>query len=316
MGNDTFYHQPVLLHECIEQLNIIPDGIYLDATFGGGGHSREILKQLSPKGKLLVFDQDEDAKRNVPDNDNRVVFIRENFRYAARFVRMYGLQLNGVLADLGVSSWQFDTAERGFSTRFDAQLDMRMDHRLPVTAADILKQYSEKELFRLFDQYGEVTNAKPLARRIVEVREKAAIQTSNELKQAIDGLMYGNPNKYLAQVFQGLRIEVNDELNALQEFLVSITSALKPGGRLCIITFHSLEDRLVKQWMKEEAFGSESLPMMMTAKPRLLKVLTKKPILPGIEEQNKNSRSRSAKLRVAERILIDELSTNKKKKDK
>lgn len=298
MSNSQVYHTSVLLHECVEQLNIIPEGIYLDATFGGGGHSREILKKLGPSGKLMVFDQDEDARQNLPEDD-RIIFIQENFRYAARFVRLHKLpQLNGVLADLGVSSFQFDTAERGFSTRFDAVLDMRMDQRTSLSALDVLNKYAEHKLIRIFEEYGEVTNAKALAKRIVEVRGAMKLNTVNELKQAIQGLIYGNPNKYLAQVFQALRIEVNDELEALKDFLKSITSSLSVEGRLCLITFHSLEDRIVKQWMKSGKFEETSLDFVLPSKPSLLKVLHKKPILPSEEELKQNPRSRSAKLRV------------------
>ena len=301
MRTETFYHQSVLLHECIEYLNIQKNATYLDATFGGGGHSKEILKHLGPQGKLIVFDQDEDAKQNLPD-DNRVIFIRENFRYAARFVRMHKLKVHGVLADLGVSSYQFDTAERGFSIRFDAALDMRMDQRTPLTAADILNTYHEKKLHQLFEEYGEVTNAKTLAKKIVDTRTRMKINTINEFKQAIDGLMYGNQNKYLAQVFQALRIEVNDELNALKEFLSSITNCLTDEGRLAIITFHSLEDRIVKQWMKNETFEEETFSFIPDKKIKLLRNVTKKPILATNEELNNNNRSRSAKLRVSEKI--------------
>lgn len=298
MSNSQTYHTSVLLHECIEQLDIKPDGVYIDATFGGGGHSREILKQLGPTGKLMVFDQDEDARQNLPEDD-RIIFIQENFRYAARFVRLYKLpKLNGVLADLGVSSFQFDTAERGFSTRFDAVLDMRMDQRTRLTALDVLNKYSEQRLLKIFEEFGEVTNAKTLAKRIVDVREAMKLNTVNELKQAIQGLIYGNPNKYLAQVFQALRIEVNDELGALKDFLKSITSSLSENGRLCLITFHSLEDRIVKQWMKTGKFEETALDFIVPSEPSLLKVLHKKPILPSEEELKQNSRSRSAKLRV------------------
>lgn len=300
MENETFYHQSVLLHECIESLNIIPDGTYLDATFGGGGHSKEILKHLGPKGTLIVFDQDEDATRNLPD-DKRVIFIQENFRYASRFVRLHHLKLNGVLADLGVSSYQFDTAERGFSIRFDAMLDMRMDNRTPLTAKKILNTYSEKRLQELFEQYGEVTNAKTLAKKIIDTRGRMKLSTINEFKQAIDGLMYGNQNKYLAQVFQALRIEVNDEMNALKDFLASITTSLEENGRLVLITFHSLEDRIVKQWMKQESFEEDEFSFTNNNKSKLLQTVTKKPILPSAEEQKQNPRSRSAKLRVAQK---------------
>lgn len=301
MDSNTFYHQSVLLHECIDQLKINPDGNYLDATFGGGGHSKEILKNLGPKGKLIVFDQDEDAKRNLP-NDNRVTFIQENFRYASRFARLHRMKLDGVLADLGVSSYQFDTADRGFSIRFNAELDMRMDQRQSLTAARILNSYSEKQLHSLFEQYGEVTNAKTLAKLITGLRTKMEFKTINEFKQAIDGLIYGNPQKYLAQVFQALRIEVNDELNALKEFLATISTQLNVNGRLCIITFHSLEDRLVKQWMKNEEFEQSEFSFISKPINKQLKQISKKPILPSDQEQKQNPRSRSAKLRVAEKL--------------
>lgn len=301
MSEAEFYHQAVLLQESVGQLNIKPDGVYLDATFGGGGHSRAILAQLGQEGRLIVFDQDADARKNVPD-DERILFIPENFRYAARFVRLHGLKsLDGVLADLGVSSWQFDTAERGFSTRYDASLDMRMDKRNPVKAADILNEYPEPKLQMLFEQYGEVTNAKVLARRIVEARAHNPLHTIYEFKQTINACIYGNPNKYLAQVFQALRVEVNDELNALKEFLQTITKALSPEGRLCIITFHSLEDRIVKNWMKKESFEEHDFSPLPQLQTNTLQVITKKPILPTDKEIRQNPRSRSAKLRVAQK---------------
>jgi 16S rRNA (cytosine1402-N4)-methyltransferase len=303
MNESNFYHQAVLLEECIQQLNIKPSGTYLDATFGGGGHSKEILKKLGPNGKLIVFDQDADARRNVPADD-RIIFVPENFRYASRFVRLYDLgKLDGVLADLGVSSFQFDTAEKGFSIRFDAPLDMRMDQRNPVTAAKILNSYSEKQLQTIFEEYGEVTNAKTLARRIVDMRQAGKLNGIQEFKQAIATCVYGNPNKYLAQVFQALRIEVNQELNVLKEFLTTITPCLAVGGRLCVITFHSLEDRLVKNWMKHERFEEEAINMLPNSKKSSLKVITRKPLLPSDAEQKQNSRSRSAKLRVAECVI-------------
>ena len=296
------YHNPVLLEASVNGLDIKPDGIYVDVTFGGGGHSKEILKRLGPNGKLFAFDQDEDAQRNIPDGEDRIIFVPENFRYADRFVRLYKLdRLDGVLADLGVSSYQFDTAERGFSIRFDAPLDMRMDNRVGFSAADILKKYSEQKLQKLFEEYGEVTNSKTLAKRIVDIRNSSSLTTINEFKQAISTVVYGNPNKYLAQVFQALRIEVNDELNALKDFLQNITTKLSPKGRLCVITFHSLEDRIVKNWMKNETFEEvpDFLPVMK--KEKKLKVISKKPILPNDKEISRNSRARSAKLRVAEK---------------
>lgn len=299
MTNTGSYHTSVLLHECIEHLDIKENGIYLDATFGGGGHSREILKHLGPEGRLIVFDQDADAKQNLPD-DARVLFVQENFRYAARFVRLHRLpRLDGVLADLGVSSFQFDTAERGFSTRFDAVLDMRMDKRQRKTALDVLNTYSEQQLKLIFDEYGEVTNAKVVAKQLVERRNSVKLNTINELKQALQGVIYGNPNKYLAQVFQALRIEVNDELNALKDFLQEISVAMSPKARLCIITFHSLEDRLVKQWMKTGRFEEDPMDFFTPGDSNLLQLVHKKPILPSDEEIKQNPRSRSAKLRVA-----------------
>ena len=298
------YHQAVLLQECIEQLAIRPDGTYLDATFGGGGHSRAILEKLGPKGRLIAFDQDADARRNLPD-DKRVMFVPENFRYAARFVRLnqWG-PLDGVLADLGVSSHQFDTAEKGFSIRFDADLDMRMDQRNPTTAATIVNTFSQQQLHQLFEAYGEVTNAKTLAQVVIQTRNAGPIQTIRAFKQAIASCVYGNPNKYYAQVFQALRIAVNQELDVLCEFLETITPQLAPGGRLCVITFHSLEDRLVKNWMKQERFDETAAAPEFLIQPKQtkrLQVVTRKPILPTADEIHHNSRARSAKLRVAER---------------
>lgn len=295
------YHKPVLLHECIDNMNIFPEGIYLDATFGGGGHSSEILKRLGKKGKLIVFDQDADALKNFTP-DNRVLFIRENFKYATRFLRLYKIgKINGVLADLGVSSYQFDTAERGFSNRFDASLDMRMDSRNPITAAHILNTYPLEALIKLFEQYGEITNAKKVCAYLVKVRSQQKIETIAQWKDLLQPFIYGKPQKYLAQVFQALRIEVNDELNALKIFLETISNDLDTKGRLCIITFHSLEDKLVKNWMKNESFEEQQNPIE-NKKIKQLKLITKKPILPSEEELRVNNRARSAKLRVAEKI--------------
>jgi len=297
------YHIPVLLNEVIESLDIKPDGVYVDCTFGGGGHSRAILQCLNEKGKLIAFDQDEDAKRHIPD-DGRVHFIPNNFRYLQRFLRLNSIdEVDGILADLGVSSHQFDEAERGFSIRFDASLDMRMDQRQRKTAADILNEYSEHQLHKLFEQYGEVTNAKTLARTIVETRRTAPLKTIENLKNVLRAIVKGNPNKYLAQVFQALRIEVNDEMGALKEMLEQTPSVLKKGGRIAVITFHSIEDRMVKTFFKDNTFEApEENPFATTERSKVLKPVNKKPIVAGNEETKKNPRARSAKLRVAEKI--------------
>lgn len=297
--NDNYQHTSVLLHESIEGLNIKPDGVYVDCTFGGGGHSRAILAQLGPKGKLFAFDHDKDAWQNEI-NDKRFTLIRENFEYIDRFLRLYGVpKVDGILADLGVSSFHFDTAERGFSIRFDAPLDMRMDARLEKTAADILAQYSEERLHKLFEEYGEVRNARTLAKTIVAKRKTHAIKTIEGFKNAISECNKGNPNRYLAQVFQALRIEVNNELGVLAQFLERSAQCLKPGGRLAIITFHSLEDRMVKVMMREGTLkenATDEFGRKLIVSP--FKVL--KDVLPSEEELKQNNRSRSARLRVAE----------------
>jgi 16S rRNA (cytosine1402-N4)-methyltransferase len=297
------YHIPVLLNEVIENLNIQPDGVYVDCTFGGGGHSKAILQHLNENGKLIAFDQDEDARRNIP-NDDRVIFIPNNFRYLHRFLRLNGFdEVDGILADLGVSSHQFDEAERGFSIRFDASLDMRMDQRQTKTAADVLNNYSEQQLHKLFEQYGEVTNSKTLAKAIVEARKTAPLKTIEGLKNALGPIVKGNPNKYLAQVFQALRIEVNDELGALKEMLEQVPSVLKQGGRIAVITFHSIEDRIVKTFFKDNTFETpDENPFATTERIKVLKPVNKKPIVATNEETKKNPRARSAKLRVAEKI--------------
>ncbi len=297
------YHVSVLLHESIDALNIKADGVYVDCTFGGGGHSKEILKRLGENGRLYVFDQDADALKNVP-TDDRIVFIRQNFRNIKKFLRVHKcLAVDGILADLGVSSHQFDEAGRGFSIRFDADLDMRMDNRQSLKASDIIATYDEQQLQKLFELYGEVTNAKTLARLIVLKRRTAAIQTINQFKQVIHEIVKGNPNKYLAKVFQALRIAVNDEIGALKEMLEQSIELLKPGGRMSVITFHSLEDRIVKNFFR---YGSTvELPVddVYGTRPQSpLKVISKKPIEPKEKEVRENTRSRSAKLRIAEKI--------------
>jgi 16S rRNA (cytosine1402-N4)-methyltransferase len=297
------YHLPVLRHEVVANMAIRPDGTYIDATFGGGGHSRAILEQLGPQGRLIVFDQDEDAYRNRIVDD-RVIFVRENFRHLHRFLRLHkALDADGLLADLGVSSYQFDTGARGFSTRFDGNLDMRMDTRNTVTAADVLQTYSEQHLHQLFQDYGEVTNSRTLARLIVQLRKAHPLRTIAEFKSLIQPVVKGNPAKYLAQVFQALRIAVNDELGALKDLLAQSAQVLKPGGRLSIITFHSLEDRLVKNYMKAGSFETaDDNPYSFETPPKIFRLITKKPITAGEAELRANPRSRSAKLRVAEKI--------------
>lgn len=301
---ENSYHTPVLLKETVDELKVVPNGIYVDCTFGGGGHSKAILARLGEYGKLVAFDQDEDAKRNLP-RDDRLIFVQENFRHLHRFLRLNSISVvDGILADLGVSSHQFDQAERGFSTRYNAALDMRMDKRQTKTASDIVNTYSEQQLHKLFGQYGEVTNAKTLARTIVQVRQTTSLKTVEDIKSALRGVVKGNPNKYFAQVFQALRIEVNDELGALKEMLQQVPSLLRPGGRVAIITFHSLEDRLVKNFFRHGAFEqAEENPFTTTQRVNELRVVTKKPITPGDKERKQNPRSASAKLRVAERIL-------------
>lgn len=297
------YHVPVLLEETVEGLAIKPGGIYVDCTFGGGGHSKYVLSKLGPTGKLVAFDQDADAKRNLPD-DERVIFVPQNFRHLQRFLRLHGFkEVDGIMADLGVSSHQFDEADRGFSTRFDAALDMRMDQRQTLTAETVINTYSEQKLHKLFEEYGEVTNAKTLAKTIVSIRSTVSLKTIDAFKNALRGVVKGNPNKYFAQVFQALRIEVNDELGALKEMLQQIPTLLKPGGRVAIITFHSLEDRLVKNFFRRGTFTEpETNPFINDETISDLKVITKKPITASENEIKTNSRSRSAKLRVAEKV--------------
>lgn len=299
------YHVPVLLEEVLAGLDIHPDGVYVDCTFGGGGHSKEILNHLNDSGRLIAFDQDADARQNLPD-DPRLVFVPHNFRHLQRFLRLHkSILVDGIMADLGVSSHQFDEAGRGFSTRFDGDLDMRMDKRQATMAADIVNTYSEQKLHKLFEQYGEVTNAKTLARTIVQIRETVSLKTIANFRNALQSIVKGNPNKYFAQVFQALRIEVNDELGALREMLQQVPPSLKPGGRVAIITFHSLEDRIVKNFFKKGNFQDDEdaadIFGQTTPLPPL-KIITKKPIVPSEEEQKRNPRSRSAKLRVAEKV--------------
>ncbi len=295
------YHNPVLLKECIDGLNINPEGVYVDVTFGGGGHSREILRHLTT-GKLYAFDQDDDAVKNKID-DERFVLIKQNFRYLKNFLKMYNaLPIDGLLADLGVSSHQFDEAERGFSIRFDAKLDMRMDQNAKQTAADVLNTYSEEDLKRIFKLYGEVDNAGYLASIIFHNRKDKAIETVNDLKVMITKCVKrGKENQYYAQVFQALRIEVNKEMDVLQELLLQSLDVLKPGGRLVMISYHSLEDRLVKNIMRSGKFEGEVEKDFFGNQLTPFKQISKKPIVPSDEENKINSRARSAKLRIAEK---------------
>ena len=296
------YHIPVLLREVIDALNIRPDGVYVDCTFGGGGHSNAILEKLGPTGRLIAFDQDEDARKNLP-HDNRLLFVPENFRHVQRFLRLHKIQeVDGLLADLGVSSHQLDCGERGFSTRYDAALDMRMDRRASLTAWQIVETYSEQALHKLFEQFGEVTNAKTLARTIVQVRQSQSLRTIEGFKQSVHEAVKGNPNKYFAQVFQALRMVVNDEMGSLRELLTQLPAFIRPGGRVVIITFHSGEDRVVKQFFKSGSLEElPDNPFISVPVQQHWKWVFKKPLMASQEEQQQNPRSRSAKLRVAEK---------------
>lgn len=295
------YHTPVMLTEVLDGLNIHPDGTYVDVTFGGGGHSRAILEHLGEGGRLVAFDQDADAAAGAPD-DVRFTLIGENFRHMKAFLRLNGVhQMDGVLADLGVSSHQFDTAGRGFSTRMDGELDMRMDRRGDTTARDLVNSLDEESLAQLLKLYGELPNARQMARAIVAARRDKEIVTTFDLREAVD-LPRGRENKYLAMLFQALRIEVNSELEALREMLQQATAMLKTGGRLVVISYHSLEDRLVKNYMKTGNFEGR-LEKDFYGNPLVpLRMVSRGVIRPTDEELRQNSRSRSAKLRVAEKM--------------
>jgi len=294
------YHTPVMLQECIAALAIRPEGTYVDVTFGGGGHSKEILKELGKNGRLLAFDQDEDARRNVPV-DGRFTFIEQNFRYLKNYCRLYdAIPVNGILADLGVSSHQFDQAERGFSVRFDADLDMRMNKGSELTAKKIINTYSEEDLHRILGMYGELHNAKTLAKTVVTARLNQPIGTIAELKQAIQNLIpKGKENKYLAQVFQALRIEVNQELEALQEFLTQSAEVLISGGRLVVMSYHSLEDRLVKNFIAKGKFRGEVEKDFYGNDQKPFDAVSRGAVTASEEEIKNNNRARSAKLRIA-----------------
>ena len=295
------YHNPVLLHASVDGLNIKPDGVYVDVTFGGGGHSKEILSRLGPNGKLFAFDQDEDALANALP-DERFVLINENFRYLKRFLRFHNVKgVDGILADLGVSSHQFDVPERGFSTRFDAGLDMRMSQKNDLNAYKVVNEYDESNLKRVFLDYGELKNAPALAKTIVEARDGQPIKTTDELKEVLAKFLPERVrNKILAQIYQAIRIEVNQEMDVLKEFLEQSLEILKPEGRLSVISYHSLEDRLVKRFIKngmfegepeKDFFGNFSVPFKTIGKL----------IVPDQAEIKINNRARSAKLRIAEK---------------
>jgi 16S rRNA (cytosine1402-N4)-methyltransferase len=297
------YHIPVLLSEAMDGLKLRASGVFVDCTFGGGGHSTEILAHLNSEGRVYGFDQDGDAKRNVLQ-DERFVFIPHNFRHIRRFLRLHGVTaVDGILADLGVSSHQFDEPTRGFSTRSeDAGLDMRMDKRQSLTAETVLNTSGEQKLQEIFSMYGEVTNAKTLAKAIVALRNKTPFRTVKGFKQTIADLVKGNPNRYFAQVFQALRIEVNDEFGALRELLQQSIVLLKPSARIAIITFHSLEDRIVKNFFRSGTFAETEVDEVYGNKTESpLKLVNKKPVTAGTQELKLNPRSRSAKLRVAEK---------------
>lgn len=300
LAQKIMYHKPVFLKESVDGLVWKPDGTYVDLTFGGGGHSAAILERLQG-GRLFAFDQDEDAAANAEGKD--LTFIQANFRHFKRYLKLYGVSsVDGILADLGVSSHQFDVPDRGFSTRFEAELDMRMDQQAQRTAKEVVNTYSERDLHQMFGMYGEVKNARTLAQAIVATRTNKAIETVEDLKQVLNKFApKGREAKYYAQVFQALRLEVNDEIKALEEMLEQSVELLTPGGRLVILSYHSLEDRLVKNMInkgklygevEKDFYGNAQLP---------LKAVTKKPLVPSREEIKENSRARSAKLRIAEK---------------
>ena len=298
------YHIPVLLHESVDGLNIHPSGTYVDVTFGGGGHSREILRRLGDDGHLYSFDQDADAEGNIPEGDERFTFVRSNFRYLTNWMRYYGVDhIDGLIADLGVSSHHFDAEERGFSFRFDAPLDMRMNGRAGMTAADIVNRYDEERLANVLYLYGELKNSRKLAAAMVKARALKAVETIDDLLQIVKPFMpREREKKDLARVFQALRIEVNHEMDALHEMLEAALKVLRPGGRLVVLTYHSLEDRMVKNFVRsgrmdgkveQDFFGRNLTPW---------RAVNNKVIVPDEEEQRTNPRSRSAKLRIAEKL--------------
>lgn len=297
------YHVPVLLGPSVDGLAIRPDGIYVDATFGGGGHAKEIAQRLDDNGHLFVFDQDEDAEANLWGATN-VTLITSNFRHLTRWMKYYDVigRVDGILADLGVSSHQFDDPSRGFSYRYDEPLDMRMNRQQLLSAADVINQYDAVQLQDIFSKYGEVTNARTLAQHIVKSRSASPITTTGQLADVADACIKGLKMRYLSQLFQALRIEINDEMGALKDLLISAQEVLKPGGRVAVISYHSLEDRLVKRYFKSGNFEGEADTDLFGRRKELWEVITQRPIEPDEEEQRVNPRSRSAKLRVAEKL--------------
>jgi 16S rRNA (cytosine1402-N4)-methyltransferase len=299
--DENVYHKPVLLEESLEYLNINPSGIYVDVTFGGGGHSRELLKRLNDSGLLIGFDQDEDARQNIID-DKRFKFAPANFQYLKRYLKLFGLtEVDGILADLGVSSFQLDQENRGFSYRFEAELDMRMHQGEGVTAADVLNKYDPAELQRLFSEYGEVRNSKTLASAIVEARKVRPFVSTSDFLSVLDSLIKGNRLRYLSQVFQALRIEVNQEMKVLDAFLAQALEVLKPGGRLVVISYHSLEDRMVKNFLKSGNVQGQVVKDFYGNIDRPFDLVIRKVVEASEEELKLNPRARSAKLRVGEK---------------
>lgn len=298
------YHIPVLLHESVDGLNIHPSGTYVDVTFGGGGHSREILRRLGDDGHLYSFDQDADAEGNIPEGDERFTFVRSNFRYLTNWMRYYGVDhIDGLIADLGVSSHHFDAEERGFSFRFDAPLDMRMNGRAGMTAADIVNRYDEERLANVLYLYGELKNSRKLAAAMVKARALKAVETIDDLLQIVKPFMpREREKKDLARVFQALRIEVNHEMDALHEMLEATLKVLRPGGRLVVLTYHSLEDRMVKNFVRSGRMDGKVEQDFFGRKLTPWRAVNNKVIVPDEEEQRTNPRSRSAKLRIAEKL--------------
>lgn len=298
------YHIPVLLTESVDGLNIQAEGIYVDVTFGGGGHSREILSRLGSEGHLYSFDQDADAERNIPEGDSRFTFVRSNFRYLKNWMRYYDVEgIDGLIADLGVSSHHFDAEERGFSFRFDAPLDMRMNGRAGMTAADVVNNYKEEDLANLFYLYGEMKNSRRIAAAICKSRATSSVQTINDLLDIVKPLMpREREKKDLARVFQALRIEVNHEMDALQEMLEAALQVLRPGGRLVVLTYHSLEDRMVKNFIKSGRIDGKVEQDFYGRRLTPWRAVNNKVIIPSAQEQDDNPRSRSAKLRIAEKL--------------